>query len=216
MENKQEVKKKNPIHPELYSYFKDKAGWKAQFLRPELLSKKWDMYTTEELPNIYTIPAFTEDFCDYIIDEAESCNCWTVDRHEHYPTTDMVLQTLGFQEIYQDILEEYIWPMAKYMYKLEEDSWLKIHSENFLARYHPYAQYHLALHHDMSQITSVVTLNTEDFEGGGTYFPNQKSKLKGKKGEISIHPGQITHRHGGLPVLTGQRYIIVSFCQLKR
>ncbi len=132
MENKIEVKKKNPIHPELFTYFKDKAGWKAQFLRPELLSKKWDMYVMEELPNIYTIPAFTEDFCDYIIDEAESCNCWTVDRHEHYPTTDMVLQTLGFQDIYQDILEEYIWPMAKHVYMLEEDSWLKMRSENFL------------------------------------------------------------------------------------
>jgi hypothetical protein len=62
----------------------------------------------------------------------------------------------------------------------------------------------------------VVTLNTEDFTGGGTYFPNQKTSLKGEKGYISVHPGQITHRHGGLPVLTGQRYIIVSFCQLKR
>ena len=63
-------------------------------------------------------------------------------------------------------------------------------SENFIARYHPYAQYHLSLHHDASQITTVVTLN-EDFEGGGTYFPNQNSKLKGKKDDISIHPGQI-------------------------
>ena len=88
-------------------------------------------------------------------------------------------------------------------------------SENFIARYHPYAQYHLSLHHDASQITTVITLN-EDFEGGGTYFPNQNSKLKGNKGDMSIHPGQITHWHGGLPVESGQRYIIVSFCRLRR
>jgi hypothetical protein len=67
----------------------------------------------------------------------------------------------------------------------------------------------------MSQITTVVTLN-EDFTGGGTFFSRQKKKLQGKKGEISIHPGQITHRHGGLPVLSGQRYIIVSFCTIPK
>jgi len=100
-------------------------------------------------------------------------------------------------------------------YKLEDDYWRDLNSENFLARYHPYAQYHLSLHHDHSQITTVVTLN-EDFTGGGTYFSKQKTKLQGKKGEISIHPGQITHRHGGLPVLSGQRYIIVSFCTIPK
>jgi hypothetical protein len=105
--------------------------------------------------------------------------------------------------------------MAVHLYKLEEPAWVDMTSENFLARYHPYGQYHLALHHDMSQVTSVVTLN-EDFEGGGTYFSKQKTRLKGLKGHISVHPGQITHRHGGLPVKTGQRYILVSFCNLKK
>ena len=211
----EEIKHKNPIHPELFTYFEDKEAWKERFLRPELLSKNWDLYAFEELSNIYTIHAFTDEFCEFIIDEAESCNCWTVDRHEHYPTTDMILQTLGMGEIYHQILKEYLWPMAAHLFQLEEPLWLDMTSENFLARYHPYAQYHLALHHDASQITTVVTLN-EDFEGGGTFFPNQKAKLMGKRGWVSVHPGQITHRHGGLPVLSGQRYIIVSFCQLKR
>ena len=206
----------NKLHPELYTYFEDPDGWKDKFIRPELLSRKWDLYAQEELPNIYTIPCFTDLFCDYIIQEAEACNCWTVDRHENYPTTDMVMETLGLHETYQAILKEYVWPMSKELYKLEESDWVDLHSENFIARYHPYAQYHLGLHHDASQITVVVTLNTEDFTGGGTFFPNQKTSLKGEKGFISVHPGQITHRHGGLPVLTGQRYIIVSFCQLKK
>ncbi len=207
---------KNRVHPELYTYFTDPDGWKEKFLHRDITIYKWDLYAQEELPNIYTIPCFTDLFCDYIIQEAEACNCWTVDRHESYPTTDMVMETLGLHETYEAVLKEYVWPMAAYLYKLEEPDWIDLHSENFIARYHPYAQYHLGLHHDMSQITVVVTLNTEDFTGGGTYFPNQQTSLKGLKGNISIHPGQITHRHGGLPVLTGQRYIIVSFCQLKR
>ena len=211
-----EKSKKHPIHPELYTYFQDPEKWESKFLQPELTSRKWELYLSEELENIWTIPCFTEEFCDFIIDEAEACNCWTVDRHENYPTTDMTFQTLGLHETYEAILKKYIWPAAAHIYQLEEPEWLNMHSENFIARYHPYAQYHLGLHHDMSQITVVTTLNTEDFTGGGTYFSNQKKQLKGEKGNISIHPGQITHRHGGLPVLTGQRYIIVSFCQLKR
>jgi hypothetical protein len=203
------------IHPELFSYFEDPQKWEERFLTPELRSKNWDLYAHEEITNIYTIPAFTEDFCDFMIDEAEASNQWTFDRHHNYPTTDMLLQVIDMHETYQEIQRKYIWPLAAHVYKLEEEEWIDMTSENFLARYHPYAQYHLALHHDMSQITTVVTLN-EDFEGGGTYFSKQKTKLKGLKGHISVHPGTITHRHGGVPVKHGQRYIIVSFCNLKK
>ena len=203
------------IHPELFTYDENPQRWEEMFLTPELRSRNWELYVQEEIPNIYTIPAFTEDFCDFMIEEAEASNQWTFDRHEHYPTTDMLLQVIGMQDTYHQILKKYIWPLATKVYKLEEEEWVYMSSENFLARYHPYAQYHLALHHDMSQITTVVTLN-EDFEGGGTYFSKQRTKLKGLKGHVSIHPGQITHRHGGLPVEAGQRYIIVSFCNLKK
>lgn len=201
------------MHPELFTYFSEPEKWKQRFLTPELRSKNWDLYAQEEIPNIYTIPAFTEEFCDFMIDEAEASNQWTVDRHEHYPTTDMLISVIGMHTTYHQILKEYFWPCAAHVYKLEEPEWVNMESENFLARYHPYAQYHLALHHDSSAITTVVTLN-EDFEGGGTYFSKQKTKLMGLKGHVSIHPGQITHRHGGLPVENGQRYIIVSFCNL--
>jgi len=210
-----ENKHSNYIHPELYTYDTNPDEWERKFLKPELMSDNWELYVHEELLNIYTIPAFTDKFCDFIMEEAEACNCWTVDRHESYPTTDMVLGTIGLGGTYEKILKKYIWPLSYKLFKLEKNSWLNMSSENFIARYHPYAQYHLSLHHDASQITTVVTLN-EDFEGGGTYFPNQNSKLKGRKGDMSIHPGQVTHWHGGLPVESGQRYIIVSFCTLKR
>lgn len=203
------------IHPELYQYFVRPDEWKERFLTPELLSGKWDLYVEEELPNIYSIPAFTEEFCDFIVEEAEACNCWTYNRHENYPTTDMLLDTIQLNDTYLDILKNYVWKISFEKYQLEESHWLNLYSENFLARYNPYAQHHLALHHDHSQITTVVTLN-DNFTGGGTYFSKQKKKLQGKKGYISIHPGQVTHHHGGLPVLSGQRYIIVSFCRVHK
>lgn len=200
------------IYPELYQYFEDPIEWKLRFLTPELRSKRWELYVHEELTNVFTVPAFTDEFCDKIIEEAEASNSWTFNRHENYPTTDMLLNVLGLQETYAEILKEYFFDIAIQKFQLEDDYWAKLESENFLARYQPYAQYHLSLHHDWSQLTTVVTLN-EDFTGGGTFFVKQKKKLQGKKGQVSIHPGQVTHRHGGLPVLTGQRYIIVSFCR---
>lgn len=203
------------LYPELFQYFEDPNEWKLRFLTPELRSKRWNQYVREEIPNIYTVRAFTDEFCDKIIEEAEASNLWTFNRHEHYPTTDMLLNEIGLQETYQGILKEYLWDIAIEKFQLEENYWRNLESENFLARYHPYAQYHLSLHHDWSQITTVVTLN-EDFTGGGTYFAKQKTRLQGKKGEVSIHPGQTTHRHGGLPVLSGQRYIIVSFCRIPK
>ena len=74
------MRQKFPLHEELYSYYTDPIGWKNRFLTPELLSKNWDLYANEELPNIYTIPTFTEEFCDFIMEEAESCDCWTIEK----------------------------------------------------------------------------------------------------------------------------------------
>ena len=73
---------KPQMHPELFTYFSEPEKWKQRFLTPELRSKNWDLYAQEEITNIYTIPAFTEEFCDFMIDEAEASNRWTVDRHD--------------------------------------------------------------------------------------------------------------------------------------
>ena len=76
-------------------------------------------------------------------------------------------------------------------------------------------QGHLNLHHDYSDITFLVALKDE-YEGGGTYVQRHKTLHKGKPRYISLHPGAITHKHGGRPVKKGKRYIIVSFCRFDR
>jgi hypothetical protein len=57
----------------------------------------------------------------------------------------------------------------------------------------------------------VVKLNDE-FNGGGTYFPKYKilSNPDGV-GKCTLHPGQITHKHGARPITEGVRYVLVSF-----
>ena len=47
-------------------------------------------------------------FCEKIREEAEHSNKWTTDRHEYYPTTDMLLNELEQEGIYYEVLREYV------------------------------------------------------------------------------------------------------------
>ena len=46
-------------------------------------------------------------------------------------------------------------------------------------------------------------------------FSEDKLFIKEDKRNIVIHPGIMTHRHGVRPIISGERYAIVSFCNLK-
>ena len=124
----------------------------------------------------------------------------------------MLLETIAMDRIYYEVLKEYVIPASVYAFQLDGVGWDVMTSEDFLAKYVPDAQGHLSLHHDASNITALVTLsNFEEYEGGGTYFSHQKKLIKEKQGYVSIHPGNITHKHGARATTKGTRYIIVSF-----
>ena len=87
----------------------------------------------------------------------------------------------------------------------------------FLAKYTASAQGHLSLHHDNSDLTCLIQLSSMDeYEGGGTYFKRQKKLVKNGMGWATLHPGNITHRHGGRAISKGVRYILVSFITRNR
>jgi glycosyltransferase involved in cell wall biosynthesis len=199
-------------HPELYSYWDDPESWKVRFVSYATRTKEWELVVDEHFYNCYSMPLFTQEFCEMIREEAEYSNAWTTDRHENYPTTDMLLEAIGMDRIYYEVLKEFIFPAAMHLYNLTAKGWDTMSTEDFLAKYVPDAQGHLSLHHDASDITALVTLsNFDEYEGGGTYFSHQRKLVKEKQGHVSIHPGNITHRHGARATTSGKRYIIVSF-----
>ncbi|MFY0656348.1 MAG: glycosyltransferase family 25 protein [Neptunomonas phycophila] len=201
------------LHPELYTFWNDRDAWIKRFISPGVVHKEWDLMVDEPLYGVLEMPLFTEEFCVMIREEAEHSNAWTTDRHEFYPTTDMLLQVIDMHDIYMEVLREFVMPMAIHMWTLSGPGWDNMYAENFLARYIPEAQGHLSLHHDNSDITALVNLSKpdEEFEGGGTFFDRIGKVSKGKQGYVSVHPGRITHRHGARPITKGQRYITVSF-----
>ncbi len=84
-----------------------------------------------------------------IMEEAEEANVWTVDRHDSYPTTDFVLEKIGLNDLSMNVLREYGFPVARFVWGMTGDSWDKnMTAENFLAKYTPSAQGHLDSHID--------------------------------------------------------------------
>ncbi len=189
----------------------DWSVWKNKYLDPIIQNGEWDLIIDHLGDEVYEFPLFTKKFCNEIIEMTEELNNWTYARHKYYPTTDVLLQDIGMNDIYNKVINEIIRPMVIHIWTLQGKNWDKLNSENFLARYLPDAQSHLSLHHDHSHLSLVVKLNDE-FEGGGTYFPKYNLLSNPKRiGTGTIHPGQITHRHGARPIYSGKRYIIVSF-----
>jgi len=200
------------LHPELYTYYENPIEWKNRFISYSARTQEWDLITDEPFDNCFTFPLFTEEFCRMIREEAEYANSWTVDRHENYPTTDMLLNVIDMNDIYMDVLREYVMKFSTYIWALEGRGWTSMQSENFLAKYTPNAQGHLSIHHDSSDITCLVQLSDlDEYDGGGTWFRRQKQLVKSPIGYCTIHPGNITHKHGARAVTNGTRYIIVSF-----
>ena len=186
--------------------------WCKKYINPHILKGQHRLMTDEIGPNIIEFPLFTEKFCTEIIILAEN-NEWVTNRHTYHPTTDQTLESLGIQEIYQKVLEQFVYPIWIKFWELDGEEWSKLKSENFIAKYDILNQGSLDIHHDASLITLNVRLNN-DFKGGGTYLPRYKKTLQPKKsGNAMAHPGSITHKHGGRPVEEGTRYILVTFTQ---
>ena len=172
------------INPTLYAINLDNDKWKERYIQKQTRVHDWDaIVKIEETAginrDIYTWPIFTKTFCEEMIEEAENLNQWTVNRHEYYPTTDFTLSEINYNTIYEQILQEYGYPVAKHVWGLTGDCWgSNMFSENFLAKYSPEAQGHLDSHIDGSRYSITVALNDE-FEGGdlNVFFGELKRRL---------------------------------------
>lgn len=205
------VKTQNEIN--ILDYFDYHDQWIKKYLSPGAADLDFNLAIDEPISNVFCWKLFTPQFCTDMIKHAEQVSTWTKDRHYFFPTTDMLLEQIQFNEIYNDILQKYVEPAMKYLYQLDGNPWNNLERENFIARYTTEDQPQLKIHHDNSDISVLINLSEPDvdFTGGGTYFPKYKSLYRPSKGSISLHPGNITHKHGARAVLDGKRYIIVSF-----
>lgn len=70
------------------------------------------------------------------------------------------------------------------------------------------------LHHDKCDVTVNIMLSRSNtYTGGGTYFPDACANVRLEFGEFLLHPGSCVH--GGSPINSGTRYLMVLFANEK-
>lgn len=176
----------------------------------------------EKGSDIWYFPFFTPDFCDYIVNIAESNGNWsggiktkgTIDKRigvvENIPTQDIHLKDIGLEPFWLTIINNHF---KKIMYTLYNYK-TKNYNIAFIVKYDAEnGQTSLQPHHDSSTYTTNIALsNGTDYEDGGVKFHKKNIIVHNKnKGYICIHPGKITHYHEALPITKGKRYVLVSF-----
>jgi hypothetical protein len=166
------------------------------------------------------IPIFNALECQQIIQEAEdvaSRTKWTTNRHGNFPTTDLPLvqlpQTLSFLRV---ALQERIYPLLKSQFGdfLPDPDKLRL-ADGFVVKYDAdQGQKELEPHRDGSVLSFNIALNpASEFEGGGTWFASLDEPVKIEQGEIVSHSSALLH--GGHPITSGKRYIMVGFLILE-
>ncbi len=170
-----------------------------------------------------SIPIFTHQECQAIIEEAEAKANemgWTTTRHGNYPTTDLpIVELPSALEFLKVALVERIYPLLRQQFGVflpDEGNNLRV-ADGFVVKYDAMGgQTELKPHRDGSVLSFNIALNPmSEFDGGGTWFQSLDldGPVKIDQGEIVSHSSSLLH--GGHGITRGKRYIIVCFVILE-
>ena len=207
------------INEQITIYTYNKKFWDKKYLSLDLISSNYEakLITNKLSFGLYNFHFFKDTFCDELVNDLKKFNGWTENRHDHFPTNDILLQKYNsnLHNIYTSCIKNIVIPIVNKIYEGSTYKPERLTHETFIIRYKPGLQNSLNLHHDASEFSIILNLSQEgeDFEGGGTYFPQHELLVKAPKGHLVMHPGRMTHWHGVRPITSGERYAIVSFCK---
>lgn len=168
-------------------------------------------HVTEHLPNVYSVPFFSEHFVKVVMDEIsnikETCG-FKVNKSEEKDVQieEFILSTNspGWYYSMWQIIAGKLNPIFGALFnRIVRDGVIQ------LANYNPKEITQTSWHHDGdADITMVVPLNTGDYDGGGTEFWNLGEVDPLPNGHGLIFP-TFSHLHRGLPLVSGDRYLFV-------
>ena len=163
-------------------------------------------------PEIYKVPLFRRHFCKLMMDEIKHMQNefsfeMNKDEDELRQIPEIVLSE-RCPELYRNmwfIVQTVLNPIFFSIWQRHCGSIASVQ----IANYNLKDKRQGAWHHDESaDLTVVVPLNTGKYEGGGTEFYNYGIVDPLPSGHALIFPSFI-HMHRGLPVDTGDRYLLV-------
>jgi len=171
----------------------------------------------EPLKDVHTVPLFSQEFCTLLIDEM------------HNMTKQFGFEPNQEEDELRQIPEIVLYEKCPQLYhslmqvvdRVINPILLSIWNRCVTGGNIQIANYNLkdkkqgAWHHDASSdISIVVPLNTGDYEGGGTEFMRKGIVEPLPTGNALIFPS-LTHMHRGLPVKSGDRYLLVFWLVCK-
>jgi hypothetical protein len=171
-----------------------------------------EQYVTEVLPDVFTMPLFTQEFCDMMMDEIKHMEEYL--GFDPNPEEDLLRQIpeITLHDNCPPLFEN-LWSVAlNHLNPAFMALWQR-HSVRpgsiQLANYNIAKKSQGAWHHDTSaDISVVVPLNTGSYKGGGTEFHRKGIVEPLPSGTALMFPS-FSHLHRGLPVEDGDRYLLV-------
>jgi|TARA_R100000353_G_scaffold92232_1_gene67892 hypothetical protein len=171
-------------------------------------------YPKELVKDVYSVPLFTKEFCEMMVDEIKNMQDSYNLEFEANETEDYYRQipeiTLADNV---PVLHDVLWSVAQNVlnpvfFAVWQRYCSRVGSIQ-LANYNPTEKEKGAWHHDQSaDISVVVPLNTGDYTGGGTEFYNRGVVDPLPNGSALFFPS-FTHMHRGQVVQEGDRYLLV-------
>ena len=163
-------------------------------------------------PEVYKIPLFRRQFCKLLIKEIDSMKKeigfkGNSDEDKLRQIPEIVLKE-HCPELYRNmwfVTQTVLNPIFMAIWQRSCGDPASIQIANYNLKDKKQGAWH---HAESADISVVVPLNTGDYEGGGTEFHNHGAIKPLPTGHALIFPS-FTHLHKGLPVGSGDRYLLV-------
>jgi hypothetical protein len=163
-------------------------------------------------PDIYRVPLFRRKFCKMLIKEIEYMQKEVgfepnSDEDELRQIPEIVLREHA-PELYRSmwfVVQTVLNPIFNAVWQRDCKDPASIQIANYNLKDKQQGSWH---HDDSADISVVVPLNTGKYEGGGTAFHNYGEIAPLPTGHALFFPS-FTNLHKGLPVQSGDRYLLV-------
>ncbi|MGY5853602.1 MAG: 2OG-Fe(II) oxygenase [Candidatus Thorarchaeota archaeon] len=166
----------------------------------------------EPVPYAYSIPLFSDDYCEWLIDIAEEADKWTVDKKDKYAAWEVELGKVnsGVDAYHKRVvIEDVLNRLFEGLYGWKSEKVARI----FLVKYDAESTItEMKTHYDHQSLVSVsINLNSlDEYEGGElSFIRSPEKKIEIPKGRALIFSGNPVMSHKVNPVTEGIRYVLV-------
>lgn len=162
---------------------------------------------------LVAMSCWTPAFCNAVIRAAELTGAFRAHPQDPVPAHEVSLAVISpglFSAVEADFGSR-LWPQLERHWPLIEYRGIQ---DVFVIKYEIGQQEELRLHHDISQLSGSIKLNS-DYQGAELEFPRQNfTNHDIPLGHMLVWPSLVTHPHRSAPILGGVKYSATVWFEL--